>query len=46
MIISHLKKSKATILPIDSEHNALLQVILSSGLEYKINDDNYYKNEN
>ena len=43
MIISHLKKSKATILPIDSEHNALLQVILSSGLEYKINDDNYYK---
>ena len=43
MIISHLKESKATILPIDSEHNALLQVILSSGLEYKINDDNYYK---
>ena len=42
MIISHLKKSEATILPIDSEHNALLQVILSSGLEYKINDDNYY----
>ncbi len=43
IIISHLKKSKATILPIDSEHNALLQVILSSGLEYKINDDSYYK---
>ncbi len=43
MIISHLKKSKATILPIDSEHNALLQVILSSGLEYKINDKEYYK---
>ena len=43
MIISHLKKSEAIILPIDSEHNALLQVILSSGLEYKINDENYYK---
>ena len=43
MIISHLKTSKATILPIDSEHNALLQVILASGLEYKINDQNYYK---
>jgi 1-deoxy-D-xylulose-5-phosphate reductoisomerase len=43
MIISHLKDSQATILPIDSEHNALLQVILSSGLEYKINDENYYK---
>ena len=42
MIISRLKESEATILPIDSEHNALLQVILSSGLEYKINDDNYY----
>ena len=42
MIISHLRESEATILPIDSEHNALLQVILSSGLEYKINDDNYY----
>jgi 1-deoxy-D-xylulose-5-phosphate reductoisomerase len=43
LIISHLKESKATILPIDSEHNALLQIILSSGLEYKINDGNYYK---
>ena len=43
IIISSLKKSKAFILPIDSEHNALLQVILSSGLEYKINDDDYYK---
>ncbi len=43
MIISYLKESEATILPIDSEHNALLQLILSSGLEYKINDGNYYK---
>ena len=43
MIISHLRKSKAVILPIDSEHNALLQIILSSGLEYKINDADYYK---
>ncbi len=45
MIVSRLKNSNATILPIDSEHNALLQVILSSGLEYKINDADYYKNK-
>ena len=45
IIISELNKSNATILPIDSEHNALLQVILSSGLEYKINDKEYYKNK-
>ena len=43
LIISSLRKSQATLLPIDSEHNALLQVILSSGLEYKINDNKYYK---
>ena len=42
LIISTLKKSKARLLPVDSEHNALLQVILSSGLEYRINDKNYY----
>ena len=40
-----LKKSKAKLLPIDSEHNALLQVIISSGLEYKINDSDYYKSK-
>ena len=45
IIISKLNKSKATLLPIDSEHNALLQIILSSGLEYKINDNKYYKNK-
>ena len=45
IIISQLKNSKATILPIDSEHNALLQIILSSGLEYKINDADYYKSK-
>ena len=45
IIVSKLNKSKATLLPIDSEHNALLQVILSSGLEYKINDNKYYKNK-
>ena len=43
MIISQLRNSKAMLLPIDSEHNALLQIILSSGLEYKINDADYYK---
>ena len=43
MIISELRNSKAVMLPIDSEHNALLQIILSSGLEYKINDADYYK---
>lgn len=45
MIISLLKKSSAILLPIDSEHNALLQIILSSGLEYKINDNKYYKSK-
>ena len=45
LIISSLKKSKARLLPVDSEHNALLQVIISSGLEYRINDKNYYKSK-
>ena len=40
-----LEKSSATILPIDSEHNALLQVILCSGLEYKVNEKDYYKSK-
>ena len=45
VIMLELKKSKAKLLPIDSEHNALLQVITSSGLEYKINDSDYYKSK-
>ena len=45
VIMLELKKSKAKLLPIDSEHNALLQVIISSGLEYKINDSDYYKSK-
>ena len=44
-VVSTLSNSNATLLPLDSEHNALLQVILSSGLEYKINDKEYYKNK-
>ena len=43
MIMSILSKSDAKLLPIDSEHNALLQVILSSGLEYKVNNREYYE---
>ena len=43
MIISFLRKSNAKLLPVDSEHNALLQVILSSGLEYKVNNKEYYE---
>ena len=43
MIMSILNKSDAKLLPVDSEHNALLQVILSSGLEYKVNDREYYE---
>ena len=43
MIMSILSKSDAKLLPIDSEHNALLQVILSSGLEYKVNNKEYYE---
>ena len=42
-IISLLKKTRAKLIPIDSEHNALLQIILSSGLDYKINDQDYYQ---
>jgi len=45
VIISTLNKTNATLLPIDSEHNALLQVLLASGLEYKINNKEYYKNK-
>ena len=43
MIISMLNNSKAKLIPIDSEHNALLQIILCSGLEYKINNHDYYR---
>ena len=43
MLISLLSKSDAKLLPVDSEHNALLQVLLSSGLEYKINNREYYE---
>jgi 1-deoxy-D-xylulose-5-phosphate reductoisomerase len=43
LIISLLGQSKAKLIPIDSEHNALLQIILSSGLDYKINNQDYYK---
>ena len=43
MLISLLSKSDAKLLPVDSEHNALLQVLLSSGLEYKINNRAYYE---
>ena len=42
MLISILSKSDAKLLPVDSEHNALLQVLLS-GLEYKINNREYYE---
>jgi 1-deoxy-D-xylulose-5-phosphate reductoisomerase len=42
-IISLLKKTRAKLIPIDSEHNALLQIILSSGLDYKVNDRDYYQ---
>ncbi len=43
LIVSYLKKSKSLLLPLDSEHNSLLQIIVSSGLEYRINDKNYYE---
>ena len=45
IIISLLKKSKSLFFPLDSEHNALLQIILASGLEYKINNMKYYENK-
>tara|TARA_A100001035_G_scaffold213449_1_gene173238 strand:+ start:549 stop:1760 length:1212 start_codon:yes stop_codon:yes gene_type:complete len=43
MLMSILSNSDAMLLPVDSEHNALLQVLLSSGLEYKINNKDYYE---
>ena len=43
MLLSILSKSDAKLLPVDSEHNALLQVILSSGLDYKVNNKEYYE---
>ncbi len=43
MIVSILNESDGKLLPVDSEHNALLQVILSSGLEYKVNNKEYYE---
>ena len=43
MLISTLSKSDAKLIPVDSEHNALLQILLSSGLEYKINNREYYE---
>ena len=43
MLVSILSTSDAKLLPVDSEHNALLQVLLSSGLEYKINNREYYE---
>ncbi len=45
MIMKILEKSNASILPIDSEHNALLQVILCSGLEYRVNEKDYYRSK-
>ena len=43
MLMSFLRKSQAKLLPVDSEHNALLQIFLSSGLEYNLSNQSYYK---
>ena len=45
VIRDSILKSNALLLPIDSEHNAILQIILSSGLDLKIFHNDYYKSK-
>ena len=43
LLIDNSKKYKSNIIPIDSEHNAILQILLTSGLEYRPGSSLYYK---
>ena len=43
LLIKNAKKSGSIIIPVDSEHNSILQILLASGLDYKIGDATYYK---
>ena len=43
LLIKNAKESGSIIIPVDSEHNSILQILLASGLDYKIGDATYYK---
>ena len=43
LLIKNAKKSGSIIIPVDSEHNSILQILLASGLDYKIGATAYYK---
>ncbi len=43
LLIRAAKKSKSLIIPVDSEHNSILQILLASGLDYKIGNTRYYE---
>ena len=42
LLIKAAKISGAILIPVDSEHNAILQILMSSGLEYNIGAKNFY----
>ena len=42
LLIKAAKISGAILIPVDSEHNAILQILMSSGLEYNIGVKNFY----
>ncbi|MED5429824.1 MAG: 1-deoxy-D-xylulose-5-phosphate reductoisomerase [Pseudomonadota bacterium] len=43
LLIRTAKKSGSLIIPVDSEHNSILQILLASGLDYKIGNKLYYE---
>ena len=43
LFIKSAKKYNSLILPVDSEHNAIFQILFASGLSYKPGDGSYYK---
>ncbi|MBH44350.1 MAG: 1-deoxy-D-xylulose-5-phosphate reductoisomerase [Gammaproteobacteria bacterium] len=43
LLIDNANKYNSNIIPIDSEHNAILQILLSSGLDYKPGSSLYYR---
>jgi len=42
LLIKNAKKYNSLILPIDSEHNAIFQLLFASGLSYRLGDSAYY----
>ena len=43
LLIKNAKKHNALIIPVDSEHNAVFQILLASGLNYNLGNTSYYK---